>query len=256
MTLYKRLHKWFHLFGSPKYFYHLSLWLSRWAAIACVIFLLCGLYAGLVLAPADYQQGDSFRIMYIHVPAAWMSLFVYMVMAISGGIGLIWHIKLADIIARSSAPIGASFTFIALITGAIWGKPMWGTWWVWDARLTSELILLFLYLGYIALQSAFEDRRVAARAGAILALVGIVNIPIIHYSVEWWSTLHQGPTISKLDKPSIHLSMLIPLLLMMAAFKTFYLSTLLIRARSEILEYECNSSWVKTLILNEKNNDI
>jgi heme exporter protein C len=251
-----RLPRWFHQFGSPKYFYELSLWLSRWAAIACVICIVCGLYGGLVLAPADYQQGDSFRIMYIHVPSAWMSLFIYMVMAVSGGIGLIWHIKLAEIVARSCAPIGASFTFLALVTGAIWGKPMWGTWWVWDARLTSELILLFLYLGYIALQSAFEDRRVAARAGAILALVGIVNIPIIHYSVEWWSTLHQGPTITKLDKPSIHMSMLIPLLLMTIGFKTFFVSTLLMRARSEILEYECNSAWVKALLLKDKANDI
>jgi heme exporter protein C len=243
-----KLPRWIHQFGSPKYFYELSLWLSRWVAIVCVICFVCGLYGGLVLAPADYQQGDSFRIMYIHVPSAWMSLFIYMVMAVAGGIGLIWRIKLAEIVARSSAPIGASFTFLALVTGAIWGKPMWGTWWVWDARLTSELILLFLYLGYIALQSAFEDRRVAARAGAILALVGIVNIPIIHYSVEWWSTLHQGPTITKMDKPSIHLSMLIPLLFMVLAFKTFFISTLLIRARSEILEYECNASWVKQLL--------
>jgi len=244
--------RWFHQFASPKYFYDISLWLSRWAAIVCVICFICGLYGGLVLAPADYQQGDGFRIIYIHVPSAWMSLFIYMVMAVSGGIGLIWHIKLADIVARSSAPIGASFTFLALVTGAIWGKPMWGTWWVWDARLTSELILLFLYLGYIALQSAFEDRRVAARAGAILALVGIVNIPIIHYSVEWWSTLHQAPTISKFDSPSIHLSMLVPLILMTLAFKTFYLTTLLIRARNEILEYECNTSWVKQLLGNKK----
>ncbi len=242
------LPKWLHQFGAPKYFYDISVCISRWSGIICIICFICGLYGGLVLAPADYQQGDSFRIMYIHVPSAWMSLFVYMVMAISGGIGLIWRIKLAEIVARSSAPIGASFTFLALVTGSIWGKPMWGTWWVWDARLTSELILLFLYLGYIALQSAFEDRRVAARAGAILALVGIVNIPIIHYSVEWWSTLHQGPTITKLDKPSIHLSMLIPLLFMVFAFKTFYISTLLIRVRSEILEYECNTSWVKQLL--------
>ena len=225
-------------------FYGLSFCLSRWTGIACALLLLAGLYGGLVMAPADYQQGDSFRIIYIHVPAAWMSLFVYMVMAISGGIGLIWRIKLAEIIARSSAPIGASFTLLALVTGSIWGKPMWGTWWVWDARLTSELILLFLYLGYIALQSAFDDRRVAARAGAILALVGIVNIPIIHYSVEWWSTLHQGPTISKFDSPSISMSMLIPLLLMTVGFKLFFATTLLIRARSEILEYECNTQQV------------
>jgi heme exporter protein C len=203
-----------HKYSSPKYFYDISLGISSWSAVVCIILLLAGLYGGLVYAPPDYQQGDSFRIMYIHVPSAWMSLFIYMIMAGSGAVGLIWHIKVADVIARSSAPLGASFTFLTLVTGSIWGKPMWGTWWVWDARLTSELILLFLYLGYIALQSAFSDRRVAARAGAILALVGVINIPIIHYSVEWWSTLHQGPTVTKLSAPSIHISMLIPLLFM------------------------------------------
>ena len=253
MSMYKTLHRWFHQFASPKYFYEISFSISKWSTVICLICFIGGIYGGLILAPEDYQQGDSFRIMYVHVPSAWMSLFVYMVMAISGGIGLIWRIKLAEIVARSSAPIGATFTFLALATGAIWGKPMWGAYWVWDARLTSELILLFLYLGYIALQSAFEDRRVAARAGAILALVGIVNIPIIHYSVEWWSTLHQGPTITKLDKPSIHLSMLIPLLFMVLAFKTFYITSLLIRMRTEILEYECNTSWVKQLLRNYKN---
>ena len=242
------MYKWIHQFGSPKYFYDISIPLSKWIAIVCAICFVTGLYGGLVLAPADYQQGDSFRIIYLHVPAAWMSLFVYLIIAFSGAISLIWHIKITDIIARASAPIGASFTFLALVTGAIWGKPMWGTYWVWDARLTSELILLLLYLGYIALQSAFDDRKIAARAGAILALIGVINIPIIHYSVEWWSTLHQGPTISKFDKPSIHLTMLIPLLLMVVAFKTFYITTLLIRARSEILEYECNSSWVRKYV--------
>ncbi len=243
------MYKWIHQFGSPKYFYDISLPLSKWIGIICTVCFISGLYGGLVLAPADYQQGDSFRIIYMHVPAAWMSLFVYLVIAFSGAISLIWHIKITDIVARASAPIGASFTFLALVTGAIWGKPMWGTYWVWDARLTSELILLFLYLGYIGLQSAFDNKRIAARAGAILALIGVINIPIIHYSVEWWSTLHQGPTISKFDKPSIHLTMLIPLLLMVIAFKTFYITTLLIRARSEILEYECNSSWVKKYVL-------
>ena len=243
------MYKWIHQFGSPKYFYDISFPLSKWAAIICAICFISGLYGGLVLAPADYQQGDSFRIIYLHVPSAWMSLFVYLIMAFSGAVSLIWRIKITDIIARASAQIGASFTFIALVTGAIWGKPMWGTYWVWDARLTSELILLFLYLGYIALQSAFDDKRIAARAGAILALIGVINIPIIHYSVEWWSTLHQGPTISKFDKPSIHLTMLIPLLLMVVAFKTFYITTLLIRARSEILDYECNSSWVKKYVI-------
>jgi heme exporter protein C len=177
-----------------------------------------------------------------------MSMMIYMVMAIAGGIGLVWRIKLAEVIAASSAPIGASFTFLALLTGALWGKPMWGAWWVWDARLTSELILLFLYLGVIALHSAIEDKRIAARATAVLALVGVVNIPIIHYSVEWWNTLHQGATITKFDAPSIHISMLIPLLLMAVAFKLYYALTVLMRARCEVLERERNSSWVQALV--------
>ena len=253
MSYYKKLHRWFHQFASPKYFYDVSYIFSRWAKIICIVCFVCGLYGGLILAPVDYQQGDSYRIIFVHVPSAWMALFIYMVMAISGGIGLIWHIKLAEIVARNSAPIGASFTFIALMSGAIWGKPMWGAYWVWDARLTSFLILFFLYLGYIALQSAFEDRRVAARAGAILALVGLVNIPIIHYSVVWWSTLHQGSIISEVGKPTMHWSMFAPLVLMVLAFKTFYITSLLIRVRTEILEYERNSSWVKQLLRDYKN---
>ena len=164
---------------------------------------------------------------------------------------MIWRIKLADIVATCSAPIGAAFTLLALVTGSLWGKPMWGAWWVWDARLTSELILLFLYLGFIALQASIEDPRNAARAGAVLALVGVVNIPIIHYSVEWWSTLHQGPTVTKFDKPSIHLSMLIPLLLMAVAFKLYYATSLLMRARNELLKREQNSRWVKEVVESE-----
>ena len=207
----------FHKMASPKYFYNVSGYLIPWLATACVLLILAGLYYGLFKAPPDYQQGDSYRIMFVHVPAAWMSMFIYMVMAGAGAIGLIWRIKLAEVVAISSAPIGASFTFLALVTGSIWGKPMWGTWWVWDARLTSELILLFLYLGVIALYNAIDDKRTAARAVAILALVGVVNIPIIHYSVEWWHTLHQGATIFKFDKPSIAPEMLWPLLMMMGA---------------------------------------
>jgi len=166
------------------------------------ILFVYGLYSGLILAPIDYEQGEAYRIIFVHVPAAWMSLFIYMVMAITGAIALIWRLKLAEIVMISCAPIGASFTFLALVTGSIWGKPMWNTWWVWDARLTSELLLLFLYFGVMALYNAIEDRRTAARAVAILALVGVVNIPVIHYSVEWWNTLHQGPTVTKFDKPS------------------------------------------------------
>jgi len=237
----------FHRLASPKHFYGIAGRLIPWLAIACLMITLAGLYYGLIEAPPDYQQGDSYRIMFIHVPAAWMSLFIYVAMAGAGAIGLVWRIKLAEVIAISSAPIGASFTLLALITGSIWGKPMWGTWWVWDARLTSELILLFLYLGVIALHSAIDDKRTAARAVAILALVGIINIPIIHYSVEWWNTLHQGPTVTKFDKPSIHMSMLIPLLLMAVSFKLYYAFTVLMRARCEVLERERHSSWVQEL---------
>ncbi|MDM8565897.1 heme ABC transporter permease [Candidatus Halobeggiatoa sp. HSG11] len=239
-----------HKHSSPKYFYLLAGRLIPWFGWTCLAFMLAGLYYGLFEAPPDYQQGQSYRIMFVHVPAAWMSMFIYMVMAIAGGIGLVWRIKLADVIAASSAPIGASFTFLALATGALWGKPMWGAWWVWDARLTSELILLFLYLGVIALNSAIDDKRTAARASAVLALVGVVNIPIIHYSVEWWNTLHQGSTITKLSAPSIHISMLIPLLLMAVAFKLYYVLVVLKQARCEVLERERNTSWVQELSKN------
>lgn len=199
------------------------------------------------MAPADYQQGDAFRIIYVHVPAAWMSLFIYIVMAVQAVIAIIWRIKISEIVVISSASIGASFTFIALVTGSLWGKPMWGTWWTWDARLTSELILLFIYLGIIMLYNAFDDKRTASRAIAILTLVGVVNIPIIHYSVIWWNTLHQGATVSKLDKPSIATEMLIPLLLMAIAFKLYYFLALFQRVKVEILDREFNSQWVKNL---------
>jgi heme exporter protein C len=237
----------FHKMASPRYFYNLAGRLIPWLGAACLLFMLAGLYYGLIEAPPDYQQGDSYRIMFIHVPAAWMSMFVYVVMAGAGLIGLVWHIKLAEMIAISSATIGASFTFLALVTGSLWGKPMWGTWWVWDARLTSELILLFLYLGVIALYNAVDDKRTAARSTAILALVGVVNIPIIHFSVEWWNTLHQGSTVTKLGAPSIDISMLIPLLLMAVAFKLYYALVVLMRARCEVLERERNTRWVREL---------
>jgi heme exporter protein C len=239
--------QWFHKWGSPPHFYRLSGALTPWLGGIFLVLVVAGLIGGLVLAPSDYQQGDSYRIIFIHVPSAWMSLFIYMVMAVAGAIVLIWRMKLAEVVLISSAPIGASFTFLALITGSLWGKPMWGTWWVWDARLTSELILLFLYLGVIALYNAVEDKRTAARATSVLALVGVVNIPIIHYSVEWWNTLHQGPTVTKFDAPSIATSMLIPLLLMAMAFQIFYFWALFMRARVELLERERNSQWVKNL---------
>lgn len=240
-----------HKFSSPKNFYTMSGKMIPWFMWSFLITLFAGLYYGLFVAPPDYQQGESYRIMYIHVPAAWMSMFIYMVMAISASVGLIWRIKTADLMASVSAPIGAAFTFLALVTGSLWGKPMWGTYWVWDARLTSELILLFLYLGFIALQAAIEDPRNAARAGAVLLIVGVVNIPIIHYSVEWWSTLHQGATVGKFDKPSMHISMLIPLLVMATSFKLYYAASVLMRARGEILRREQNTRWVKEVVENE-----
>lgn len=240
--------RWLHKFSSPPYFYAISSRMLPWLTVLLVVLLAYGLYGGLVLAPADYQQGDSFRIIYVHVPAAWMSLFIYVLMAVSGGIALVWRIKLSEIVAISCAPIGAGFTFLALVTGSLWGKPMWGAWWVWDARLTSELILLFLYLGVIGLHGAIEDKRAAARAVAILALVGVVNIPIIHYSVEWWNTLHQGATVTKMDKPSIHIDMLLPLLAMAMAFKVYFAIALLIRCRTELLQREQGNRWVDELL--------
>lgn len=236
--------KWIHKFGSAPFVYKLTGWLAPWIGLLCVGLMLAGLYYGLVKAPVDYEQGNSYRIIYIHVPAAWMSMFVYFVMALSSAIFLVWRLKLADIAAAASAPIGASFTFLALVTGSLWGKPTWGTWWVWDARLTSELVLLFLYLGYMALRGAIEHRTSASRAGAILAVVGVINLPIIHYSVEWWHTLHQPATISKLDKPSMHISMLMPLMMMVAAFQLLYFYTLCVRIRTGILERESRARWV------------
>jgi heme exporter protein C len=238
---------WFHKLGSPPHFYRIAGKWIPWLNWIFAVLLLTGLYGGLVLAPPDYQQGESYRIIFIHVPAAWMSLFIYVAMAVCGAVIIVWRMKLAEVVLISSAPIGASFTFLALVTGSLWGKPMWGTYWVWDARLTSELILLFLYLGVIGLHNAIEDRRTAARAVAILALVGVVNIPIIHYSVEWWHSLHQGPTVTKFDKPSIHWSMLLPLLLMALAFQVYYVLALFHRCRAELLRRERNSKWVEEL---------
>jgi heme exporter protein C len=235
-------------FASPQHFFTLAGRLIPWLGGATAVLLGVGLYGGLVVAPPDYQQGEGYRIIFIHVPSAWMSLFVYVVMAAAGAVTLVWRVKVAEVIASASAPLGASFTFLALATGSLWGKPMWGAYWVWgDARLTSELILLFLYFGFMALEAAIEDRRIAARACAVLALVGVVNIPIVHFSVEWWTTLHQGPTVSKLDAPSIHASMLVPLLTMALGYTTYYATTLLMRARCEILARERDAVWIRNL---------
>jgi len=236
---------WLHKFASPPHAYRLAGRLAPWFGWPAFLLIVVGLYGGLVLAPADYQQGDAFRILYVHAPSAWMSMFIYATMAVAAAIGLIWRIKLAHAVAAASAPVGAWFTFVALTTGAVWGKPMWGTWWVWDARLTSELILLFLYVGLIALRASIDDRDRADRASAVLAIVGVVNLPIIHYSVYWWNTLHQGATITKLGKPSITGEMLWPLLTMMVAFTLYYGGVLMLRLRAEILRRERDASWLQ-----------
>ena len=246
-----RFWRWFHSFGSPARFDRFAQSALPWFSWSAGILLFVGLVGGLFYAPPDYQQGESVRIIYVHVPAAWMSLFTYVVMAVAGGITLIWRMKLADAVARASAPLGASFTALALITGSLWGKPMWGTYWVWDGRLTSYLILLFLYLGYIALVNAIADRRTASRAGAVLALVGVINLPIIHFSVEWWNTLHQGATVTKLDAPSIDTRMLIPLLLMFFGYQMYYFAVMLLRVRNELLDSERRSQWVSRMLLEE-----
>lgn len=243
-----KLPTWFHKLGSPPHFYRLAENLTPWFYIPAIALLLLGAYGGLVMAPADYQQGDGFRIIYVHVPSAYLSTMVYAVMAATAGIGLIWRMKLAHAVAVAAAPIGAWFTFLALVTGAIWGKPMWGTYWEWDPRLTSELVLLFLYLGFISLHGAFDDRDKADRASAVLALVGIVNLPIIHYSVIWWSSIHQGPTIKKLDAPSITGEMLWPLLVMILAFTLIFAALLLQRIRAEVLDRERHARWVLDII--------
>ena len=238
---------WFHKLGSPPHFYRIAGKWIPWLTALFLITLIAGLYGGLIAAPTDYQQGESYRIIFVHVPSAWMSLFIYVVMAFCGAVIIVWRMKLAEVVLITSAPIGASFTFLALVTGSLWGKPMWGTYWAWDARLTSELILLFLYLGVIGLYNAIEEKRMAGRAVAILALVGVVNVPIIHYSVEWWHSLHQPASLTKFDKPSMPPSMYIPILIMAISFQIYYILALFHRCRVELLQRERNSKWVEEL---------
>jgi len=239
---------WFHRLASPPHVYALAARLTPWFAWPAAVCIVAGLYGGLVLAPPDYQQGDGFRIMYVHVPSAWMSLMVYTTMAVAAAIGLIWRMKVAHAVAASCAPIGASFTFVALVTGSLWGEPMWGTYWEWDPRLTSELILLFLYLGYIGLRAGIEDPQRADRASALLAVVGIVNVPIIHYSVVWRNSLHQAPSVMRLAKPAMPLSMLTPLLLMLLGFTLLFGALLLVRLRGEVLARERTASWIREAV--------
>jgi heme exporter protein C len=223
-----------HRFANPARFLRLARAMYPWAAAATALLIAAGLYLGLFVSPADYQQGETVRIMYVHVPAAWMALFVYTSMAVASAVALIWKHSLADLFAKAAAPVGAGFTLIALVSGSLWGQPMWGTWWVWDARLTSVLVLFFLYLGHMALTNAFDDPSRGARAAAILALVGFVNVPIIKFSVEWWNTLHQPSSVVRLDGPSIHPSMLWPLLLMALGFTTYFVVVVILRLRAEI----------------------
>jgi heme exporter protein C len=225
-----------HRFANPARFMRLSGVLLPWLAVPTALLLAGGLYLSLFVAPPDYQQGESVRIMFIHVPAAWMATFIYANLALASAVALIWRHPLADIAAAEMAPIGAAFTLICLATGSLWGKPMWGTWWVWDARLTSVLVLFFLYLGYLALIHAFDDPTRGARAGAILALVGVVNLPIIKFSVDWWNTLHQPASVMKLGGPSIDPSMLVPLLIMAVGFTLFFPTLLLLRIRAAVTE--------------------
>jgi heme exporter protein C len=228
----------------------LSARIRPWLALCGLVLIAYGAIAGLFFAPPDYQQGDAFRIIYVHVPAAYLSMMAYVVMAVAASIGLVWRMKLAHAVAAGAAPLGAWFTFLALATGSIWGRPMWGTWWEWgDPRLTSELILLFLYFGYMALRGAIDDTSRADRASAVLALVGAVNVPIIHFSVQWWSSLHQGPTLVRTGGPAIVTDMLYPLLAMIAGFSLMFGALLLSRVRTEVLYRERRSQWVRRLIL-------
>jgi heme exporter protein C len=237
-----------HKFGSPPHFWRLSGAMIPWFGWIALVLIGVGTVGGLWIAPPDYQQLDAFRIIYFHVPSAWLSQFGYVLMATAAAVGLVWRIKLAHAVAAACAPIGASFTAVALATGSIWGKPMWGTWWVWDARLTSTLVLLFLYFGYMALRAAIDDENRADRASALLAIIGVINIPIIKYSVEWWNTLHQPATISKLGKPAMEPSMLIPLLVMWLGFTFFFFTVLMIRTKGEILARERNKKWLRDVI--------
>jgi len=239
---------WFYKLASPPYVYGVAAKLWPWFLGPAAVCIGAGLIGGLVFAPPDYQQGDAFRIIYVHAPSAWMSLLSYSSMAVAGAIGLIWRIKIGHAVAAASAPIGASFTLLALVTGSLWGRPMWGTYWAWDPRLTSELILLFLYIGVMSLRSAFEDPGRGDRAAALLALVGVVNVPIIHYSVQWWNSLHQGATVAKLGKPSMPGSMLWPLLSMLLGFMLFYGAVLCIRLRGEVLNRERQAAWVRKVV--------
>jgi heme exporter protein C len=238
----RRLVNWFR-FSSPQAFYPVAGRMVPWFAGAAAILAAIGLYIGFFVAPTDFQQGEAYRIIFVHVPAAWMSMFVYLVMAGWAGVGLVLNSRLSHMMAAALAPTGALFAFLSLWTGALWGKPTWGTYWVWDARLTSELILFFLYLGFMALQAAIDDPRRADRAGAVLALVGVVNIPIIYFSVKWWNTLHQGASVSLTKAPTMAAIMFAGMIVMVLAFWAYAIAVSLARVRAIILERERHAGW-------------
>lgn len=235
-------------YSSPSAFYPLAGRMVPWFLAAALVLACAGLYIGFFVAPTDAQQGESYRIIYVHVAAAWMSMFLYVMMAFWAGLGLALNARLSSMMASAIAPTGALMTFIALWTGSFWGKPTWGTWWVWDARLTSELILLFLYLGFISLQAAIDDSRRADKAGAVVALVGVVNVPIIYFSVQWWNTLHQGASVSLTKSPSMAATMLTGMLIFALAFWMYSIAATLMRVRSIILERERNAEWAKQFL--------
>ncbi len=240
---------WLHRFGSPPWFYRWAQRYAAWFGWPAALLITAGLFVGLTIAPPDYQQHDSYRIIYIHVPSAYLSLQVYVVMAVAAAIGLIWRIKVCHAIAASCAPIGAAFTLSALVTGALWGMPTWGTWWEWDPKLIFELVLFFFYMGYIGLRSAIDDTTRADRAAAVLAIVGVVNVPIVHFSVQWWNSIHQGSSLLRADGPSIYsASMLTGLLTSLGGYILCFVALLLTRARAEILKRERGGSWVREML--------
>lgn len=243
--------KFLYQMSSPKAFYRLSGPWTRWLGFAALAFLSLGIFWGLFFAPADYQQGDAFRIIYVHVPTAFLSMALYAWMGFLAILLLIWRLKMAGLVLGITAQLGASMAFLALVTGSIWGKPMWGTWWIWDARLTSELILLFLYLAILATKNAFQNEEQGDKAIAILTLVGLIDLPIIHYSVYWWNTLHQGATLSVFAKPKIDVSMLYPLLLTLLGFALYCFWVILHKTRLEVLKREYRQDWVRGLIERE-----
>lgn len=239
---------WFHRLGSPRTFFAMTSNWHPWLLALSIGLLLAGSAWALLFVPPDYQQGNTVRIMYIHVPAAILAQSGYMMMAGAAMVFLVWRIKLADMAMTAVAPLGASITFLALVTGAIWGKPTWGTWWVWDARLTSTLVLFFLYLGVMALRSAMDGREQAGRACAILSVVGVVNLPIIKYSVDWWYTLHQPASFTLSEKPAMPMEMWLPLLVMVIGYYLFFFTVWFMRLRNEILVREQNTEWVRTWV--------